>query len=181
MAWPSYIKFSFIKSILAFLEVSRFNIGLFLPPTNRVCGKVIFLHMCVILSTGGVLCLPQCMLGCHTPWEQTPPRSRHHPHWEQTLPLEQTPRADTPHGADTPRADTPQETTTPWETTTPQSRALCEMRSMRGWYESYWNAFLFLFCSSCTESAGKPDRGVNGEADVSYFNIVFVLLPVLIH
>ena len=45
--------------------------------------KVMFLHMSVILSTGG--CLPQCMLGYHPPppqkqaplpQEQTSPRSR---------------------------------------------------------------------------------------------------------
>ena len=43
--------------------------------------------------------------GADTPWQQTPPGSRHPP--EQT-PLEQTPPgADTPHGADTPRSRHP--------------------------------------------------------------------------
>ena len=62
---------------------------------NEVVAKVIFLHLSVILLTGGVL--PQCMLGYHpppgadttTPWSRhppradppgtRPPRSRHHP------------------------------------------------------------------------------------------------------
>ena len=57
---------------------------------KRSCGKVMFLHLSVILSGGG--CLPQCMLGYthpvsrHPPWsrhppsvKQTPPRSRHYP------------------------------------------------------------------------------------------------------
>ena len=69
---------------------------------NVVVAKVIFLHLFVILFTGG--CLPQCMLGYHPP-EQTPP------------PL----RADTP-GADTPRADTPQSRHSPGADKPPWSR-----------------------------------------------------------
>ena len=46
---------------------------------NEVVAKVIFLHLSVILFTGG-RCLSQCMLGyhpprAHTPTEQTPPRA----------------------------------------------------------------------------------------------------------
>ena len=41
-----------------------------LPPANEVWSKVIFLHLFVILFTGG---LPQCMLGCHPPGPGTPP------------------------------------------------------------------------------------------------------------
>ena len=71
----------------------------------------------MILFTGG--CLPQCMLGCHTPsQEQTPPPGadtpqRQTPPWRHTpwsihTPQEQMPpRADTPPGADPPGADTP--------------------------------------------------------------------------
>ena len=71
---------------------------------NEVVSKVIFLHLFVILFTGG--CLPQCMLGYHPP-EQTPPppqsrhpwsrhpQSRHPPEqtlpWSRQTPLEQTP------------------------------------------------------------------------------------------
>ena len=57
-----------------------------------------FLQVCVILFTGG--CLPQCMLGYHTP-EQTTPQSR--PLQEQTHPL----GADTPPEQTHPGADTP--------------------------------------------------------------------------
>ena len=44
-----------------------------LPPANEVWGKVIFLHLFVILFTGGGL--PQCMLGYHPPGPgaHTPP------------------------------------------------------------------------------------------------------------
>ena len=42
---------------------------LFLPPANEVCGKVIFLHMCVILSTGGHAWLPgACMVATGCVW-----------------------------------------------------------------------------------------------------------------
>ena len=56
----------------------------FITVRNEVA-KVIFLHLSVILFTGGGGGLPQCMLGYHTPPEQTPPP-------EQALP----PRAGTP-------------------------------------------------------------------------------------
>ena len=56
---------------------------------NEVVAKVIFLHLSVILFTGG--CLPQCMLGyppgADTPREQTP----------------SGPDTHTPLGPDTPR------------------------------------------------------------------------------
>ena len=66
---------------------------------NEVVAKVIFLHLSVILFTGG--CLPQCMLGYHTFPGQTPPRGRH------------SPRADTP-GSRPPQEQTPLEQTPPW-------------------------------------------------------------------
>ena len=66
---------------------------------NEVVAKVIFLHLSVILFTGG--CLPQCMLGYP---EQTPPGARH------------TPQADT----HIPGADTPQDQTHPLEQTAPR-------------------------------------------------------------
>ena len=50
----------------------------------------------------------------------------YHTPWEQT-PLDQTP----PGSRHPPGADTPQEADT-------------SIRSMSGWYASYWNAFLFL-------------------------------------
>ena len=72
--------------------------------SNEVVAKVIFLHLSVILFTGGV-CLSAC-------WDT--PRSRYPP--EQTPPQEQRPpRADTPHP---PGVDTPQEQTTREQTPT---------------------------------------------------------------
>ena len=85
----------------------------FLPPANEVWGKVIFLHLSVILFTVGEGGLPQGMLGFAPPPEQTPhPGSRH--------PLEQT------H---------------PWSRHPPCS-ACWEIRSTSGRYASYWNAIL---------------------------------------
>ena len=54
--------------------------GVYYRP-QRSCGKVMFLHLSVILFTGG--CLPQCMLG-NTPLRadtprQTPPWQTPHP------------------------------------------------------------------------------------------------------
>ena len=97
--------------------------------------KVIFLHLFVILFRGGVSA--QCMLGYHTPPEQTPPQSSH------------PPGADTP-----PRADTPQDQIPLGANTLPQSRhpppreADSGIRSMSGRYASYWNAFFLLLFSS---------------------------------
>ena len=92
----------------------------------EVVAKVIFLHLSVILFTGG--CLPQCMVGYHPlplsrhppsrhtppsrhpPLEQTPTWSRHQLGADTTL-QEQTPPWSRP--APSPRADTPQEQTPP--------------------------------------------------------------------
>ena len=72
----------------------------------KVVAKVVFLYLFVILFTGG--CLPQCMLGCHTPKSRHPP-PRADTLQDQTATLEQTPPGvDTPPRADTsPRADSP--------------------------------------------------------------------------
>ena len=92
----------------------------FVTGRNEVVAKVIFLHLSVILFTGG--CLPQCMLGYHTPpgADNPPPQSRHPPsrhHPKQTPTLEQTPPEQTPQGADTPPEQTP-----PWSRHPPGSR-----------------------------------------------------------
>ena len=138
----------------------------YLPPANKVWGKVICLQACVC-PQGGVPDQvhplgPGTPLGADSiPQEQTPPSSRHpreqtppkHPPGadtpqEQTPPRadtrpEQTPGVDTPRsrhplsGADPPRADTPP----PWEQT-PRHRACWEIRSTHGRYASYWNAIL---------------------------------------
>ena len=106
------------------------------------CGKVMFLHMSVTLSTGGVWCLAD------NPWADTPTLGQH-PHPGQTPPLgrhspgQTYPWADTPSGQTLPLgrcpplgkhplwADTPRQTPTP-------SDGHCS-----GQYASYLNAFLF--------------------------------------
>ena len=100
---------------------------------QRSCGKVMFLHLSVILFTGGV---------ADTPQEQTPPGA------------DMIPRADTPPGADPPGADTPPGAdmipssrhtprSRPPQEQTPPCSACWEIRATSGWYASYWNAYLF--------------------------------------
>ena len=67
---------------------------------NEVVAKVMFLQVCVCPQGGG--CLPQCMLGCHTPprWS-TPPRWRTPPDgdppgWRTPPDGEPPPRKQTP-------------------------------------------------------------------------------------
>ena len=68
---------------------------------NEVEAKVIFLHLFVILFTGGV-CLSAC-------WD-----TNHCPPWEQTPPLgADPPRPDTPQSRHPPRSRPPQEQTHP--------------------------------------------------------------------
>ena len=59
------------------MEKIRLQIGLYGP--QRSCGKVMFLHLSLILFTGGG-CLPQCILG-YTPWADTPGQT---PPWADT-------------------------------------------------------------------------------------------------
>ena len=95
----------------------------YLPSATKLRRLCFYRHVSVHM--GG--CLPQCMLGYHTPQEQNPPGSRQPP-WSRHPPR-----------ADTPGADTPQEQTPPRVDTPPLSDGHC-----CGWYASYWNAFLFL-------------------------------------
>ena len=71
-----------------------------------------------ILSTG-----VGCVYTMHTPWACMPPTGMHTP-WAHA-PSTHAPRACTLSQAHTPHG-------------------YYEMRSMSGWYASYWNAFLFL-------------------------------------
>ena len=95
-----------------------------------------FLQPSVILLMGGGVCLSAC-------WDTHP-----------------SPRADTPPGPDTPlppQRSTPPEQTPPgsrppWEQTPPRE-ADSSIRSTRGRYASYWNAFLFWHSlTSCVSS-----------------------------
>ena len=97
-----------------------------LPPANEVWGKVIFLHLSVILFTGGEY------LGRYTP-QQVHPLGRCT--LGQVHPLGRyTPQAGTPHWAGTP----------PWVGTPPRQVHPPIRMSMRGRYASYWNAFLLF-------------------------------------
>ena len=81
---------------------------------QRSWGKVMFLQVCVILFTGGV------------PDQVLPPRTRYTP-----------PGPGTPPGPDTPPRD---QVHPPGARYTPPGTR--EIRSTRGRYASYWNAFL---------------------------------------
>ena len=103
---------------------------------QRSCGQGnIFAPVCHSVHGGGG-CLPQCMLGYHTPWEHTPPPGADPP-WNRHPP-EQTP----PWGRHPPGGDTPPEQTPP--RADPPREADSGIRSMSGRYAPYWNAFLFL-------------------------------------
>ena len=113
---------------------------------QRSCGQGnIFTPVCHSVHGG---CLPQCMLGYHTPradtplswhppgadppgadtlWEQTPPRAETPPPRADPPRSRHPPRADTPQSRHPleqkpPRADTPGEQTLPREQTAPWSR-----------------------------------------------------------
>ena len=98
---------------------------------NQVVAKVIFLHLFVILFTGGG-CLSQCMLGYHPhpprsrhtpPGSRHPPQSRHSPGADTPSPEQTPPGADTPPQQNTPhpppKADTPSATSPTPEADTP--------------------------------------------------------------
>ena len=126
--------------------------------------KVIFLHLSVILFTGGVSTRenPPCQgeppgpgrppQTRQTPWDQTPPGTRQtppdqadppgtrHPPRDQTPPLDQAdpPRPGRPTGTRHPPRTRP-----PLDQTDPPPEADFSIRSTSGRYASYWNAFLF--------------------------------------
>ena len=91
---------------------------------QRSWGKVIFLHMYVILFMGDV-CLSAC--------------------WDTHL----LPGADPPPEADTPSEQTPPQSRHPMGADTPQSSACLEIWATSRWYASYWNAILFPLPSLC--------------------------------
>ena len=73
----------------------------FITVRQRIA-KVMFLQASVCPQGGRWGCLPQCMLGYHTPQSRHPPGSRH------------PPRSRHPPGADRPGAYTPPGAETPW-------------------------------------------------------------------
>ena len=86
---------------------------------NEVLAKVIFLHLFVILFTGGV-------------WQGEPPRHGDPPGPDPPT-MENPPAWRTPPGMETPPDQTPP----------PPREAYSGIRSTIGRYASYWNAFLF--------------------------------------
>ena len=127
------LKFEFAKICLlrhSILYLKNSNVAwlYLITGRNEVVAKVIFLHLFVILFTGGSL--PQCMLRYHIPSSRHPPGAD--TPWEQTPTREQTP----------PGADVPQSRHPP-EQTPPSPGADSGIRSMSDRYASYWNAFLY--------------------------------------
>ena len=126
---------------------------------QRSWAKVMFLQASVILLTRGVSASVHAGIppwtrspgARHPPDQHTPPGTRHPPEpdtpradtpWDQTHPRTRPPGSrhppdQTPPGADPPGTRHPFEQTPPWE-------AHSGIRSTRGQYASYWNAFLFI-------------------------------------
>ena len=121
---------------------------------NEVVAEVIFLHLFVILFTGGGGGVSASVhAGIPHPPEQTCPRehtppqvdtpwSRHapgsRPPLEQTLPSRHPPMQTPPEQTPPLGADIPQ------NRNSPPPEADSGIRSMSGRYASYWNAFLFF-------------------------------------
>ena len=136
-----------------------FHCGIIITGRNEAVAKVMFLHVCVILFTGGVSGQGEPPRegeppGADTPLEQKPPRSRHTPSQDWTRPPRD--QTTTPLGRENPLGpDHPlplgRENPFPRDQTTPRAgrpprEADASTRSMSGRYASYWNAFLLLLC-----------------------------------
>ena len=108
-----------------------------------------FLHMCVILFTGGSPGSPPCTgrtppdLAGRTPPDQADPPpgpDRENPPWTWQGEPPQDLAGRTPPG---PGRETPQDLAGRTPPTPPRWEEDCIIRSMSGRYASYWNAFLF--------------------------------------
>ena len=162
------------------LTIFRINIShfaQFLPPANEVWGKIIFLHLSVILFTGGTWAgtppRTRYPLGPGTPTrtrytpgtrytpsgqgtplpkEQVHPHKQVHPPGPGTAPVTRyTPCRTryTPQDQVHPlRSGThPGTRYTPPDQVHPPKSACWEIRATSGRYASYWNAFLLLIIS----------------------------------
>ena len=118
---------------------------------QRSCGKVMFLHLSVILSMGGVSASVHA--GIHTP--SKPLLGRHPPGRQHT----HTPGQTSPW-ADTPQADTFPDRHPPRKTPPPPPGHHCSGR-----YASCWNTFLcgIIFAENCMKmkkwTKGEEARG----------------------
>ena len=128
----------------------NFNVLIF-TGRNEVVAKVMFLHVCVILFTGGGGLRADPPWTRQTPLPPGPGRPPHPPRTRQTpLPSPPKDQAEPPpppqpgrHPPD--QADPPQTRQTPpdqADTPPPRREEDCSIRSMSGRYASYWNAFL---------------------------------------
>ena len=108
-------------------SAKRFANNLGKPPLpniyrpQRSCEGYVFTGVC--LSTGG-RCLPQCMLGYHTPlsrppWEQTPQEQPHPLPWSRHSPEQTPPRSRHPPTRASPRSRHP-----PLQQTPPSPREM---------------------------------------------------------
>ena len=150
---------------------------------QRSCAKVIFLHVSVILSTGGggwgwrvcpITCwdIPPDQKADTPDQKQTPPDQKRHPQTKSrhtqtksrhSPDQKQTPLIKSRHPPDqkqTPprsKADTPPRADTPDQKQTPpdQEQTPPWIQLTSGRYASYWNAFLFFDFSF----AFVPTRG----------------------
>ena len=107
------------------LKTAGSNFCIYLPPANEVWGKVVFLHLFVILFTEGGSASVHAGI---PPRDQAPPGTDT-PSGAATLTQEQTPPTRHPP---------------PEQTHTPRSKACWEIRSTSGRYASYWNAILLV-------------------------------------
>ena len=148
--------------------------------------KVIFLHLSVILFTGGVSTRenPPCQgeppqtrqtppLGADpTPWEQTPPRTR------QTPP----PGADTPPGEQTPPS--PGQADPPWARQTPPPRSRLQPtvneRPVRILLECILVSFYFNFNINILIILNKCSHIIANDSSIIYF-MVFGQLTYIFH
>ena len=123
---------------------------------NEVCRKVIFLHLFVILFTGGVPGQVHPPGTRYTPWTRytpldqvhsldqvQPPDKKHPPGTRYTPPDKVHPLASyTPPPPKT-RHNLPDQAHTPRHQVHPPAR---EIRATSGRYVSFWNAFLLSIC-----------------------------------
>ena len=112
--------------------------------------KVVFLHLSVILFTGGGG-LPQCMLVYTTPWDHAPTPGTMHTHtpWDHAPPEPCT----HPPGPCTPQDHAPPRTMRTMHPLGPcilwDHAPLSRDGYCYRWYASYWNAFLFDLILLC--------------------------------
>ena len=110
---------------------------------NEVVAKVMFLHVSVILFTGGGLRrTPRDQ--ADPPWQGDPlgpgrPPQQGEPPWQGEPPRTKENPPGTRQTPPRDQADTPPAGRTP-----PHREEDCSLRSMSGRYASYWNAFLSL-------------------------------------